>query len=81
MSEVRRRPEDEKLSRDPAAMPTMERLWGVRDVAAYLGKSERWVRGEVALSRIPFLRIGRSVRFEAVTMREYARGEWIIRRK
>lgn len=54
----------------------IERLWRVTEVAAYLGKSPRWVRGEVAAERIPYLRIGRSLRFEPSAIRSYARGEW-----
>jgi hypothetical protein len=38
-------------------------LWTMQDLAAYLGKSLSWVRGEVAARRIPFTKIGKSPRF------------------
>lgn len=53
-----------------------EPLWTAHDVATYLRKSIRWVRGETSArdpDRLPCLRIGGSVRFEPEAVRAWAR--------
>ena len=54
---------------------TDEPLWTVGEVATYLRKSERWVRGEYLAERLPCVRIGNSVRFHPEKIRALARGD------
>jgi len=49
----------------------LEGLWDVDDVAVYLKRSRRWVRGEIAAGRIPCVRLRRAPRFDPATVRDW----------
>ncbi len=53
----------------------IERLWTVRDVAAFLRMSQSWVNKRAADGTLPVWRIGRSVRFDPAAVRRFAAGE------
>lgn len=46
--------------------------WTVDDVAGFLGKSKAWVYEEVKARRLPFFRIGGSLRFRESEIRDWA---------
>ena len=53
-------------------------LWGVKDVAAFVAKSERWVRYALVIpptkaGSIPHFRVGESPRFDPDEIRGWAR--------
>ena len=54
-----------------------EALWEVEDVAGYLKVSERTVQRKVSDKAIPFVRIGRFVRFRPEAIREWAAAQEI----
>jgi len=49
----------------------MEALWRVEDVAAFLSMSKSWVYKEAEMGRLPFVRIGASLRFFPEEVRGY----------
>lgn len=48
-----------------------ERLWTVADVAEYLGVTERTVRTWQRSQRLPYLKIGGTVRFRLTDVRSW----------
>ncbi len=60
----------EDLSED--RLYTEDRLWLVADTAAYLGLSVKTVREWQQHGRIPFLQLGRRVRFDPAAVRRWA---------
>lgn len=48
-----------------------EKLWTVADVAEYLGVTERTVRTWQQSHRLPFLKIGGTVRFRPTDVRSW----------
>lgn len=48
-----------------------EPLLSVRDLARYLSVSERWVYDAVARRTIPFLKVGRKLRFEKQAIEQW----------
>jgi excisionase family DNA binding protein len=48
-------------------------LLDVAEAAQRLGVSERWVRRAIAERRLPFVKIGRHVRFDPADLDEYTR--------
>ncbi len=59
----------------PALPIADEPRWTVEDVARYLRKSVRWVRGEYLAERLPCIRVGNSIRFDPDAIRAIGRGE------
>lgn len=54
---------------------TIEPLWTVREVMAYLHASRSWVYRETEAGRLPCLRIGENmIRYEPEVIRAFARG-------
>ena len=50
-------------------------MWDANDVARYLKVSRSWVYHRAEAGLLPCLRIGGLVRFDAATVRSFARGE------
>lgn len=50
----------------------IEPLWTWAEVAAYLRKSESWVRHKTADGTLPSMQIGGARRYDAGTIRAYA---------
>lgn len=48
-----------------------DRLWTVKDVAAFLCVSENTVRNKVAAETIPFIRVGALIRFDPADIRRW----------
>lgn len=51
--------------------PTASPLLAVPDAAAKLATSERWVRRAIAERRLPFVKVGRHVRFRPEDLDAY----------
>ncbi|WP_050897244.1 helix-turn-helix domain-containing protein [Patulibacter medicamentivorans] len=47
------------------------RLCTLHEAAAYLGVTERWMRRAVVERRLPFVKVGRLVRFDVVDLDAY----------
>jgi hypothetical protein len=60
----------EQLSQQQVA--AIEPLWTWAEVAAYLRKSESWVRHKTADGTLPSMQIGGARRYDAGTIRAYA---------
>ncbi len=52
-----------------------EALWDASDVARYLKASRSWVYHQAEAGRLPHLRIGGLLRFDAPTVKAFASGE------
>ena len=50
----------------------LQALWTWAEVAAYLRKSESWVRHKTADGTLPSMQIGGARRYDASTIRAYA---------
>ncbi len=48
-----------------------EPLWKVADVVAFLGFKKSWVYDRVKRGKLPYLRIGDTVRFEPAAIRDW----------
>jgi excisionase family DNA binding protein len=71
---------DEHMTQPMPAVPRAEesgarldRLWTVREAAAFLSVSPSWIYHEAEKGELPHVRIGSMLRFEPETLREYAR--------
>lgn len=45
------------------AVPTEQKLWTYEDLSTYLGRSTNTLRKDVMYERIPYIKIGRLIRF------------------
>ena len=59
---------------NPAVPAVPEKLWDVKDVAAYLKSSRSFVYKAVEAGKLPCLRIGTMVRFKPELVRAFAEG-------
>lgn len=51
-----------------------EKLWTVADVAEYLGVTERTIRTWQQTHKLPYLKIGGTVRFRRIDVERWAEG-------
>jgi excisionase family DNA binding protein len=57
----------------PAAVPNPDALWDANDVARYLRVSRSWVYHRAEAGRLPHLRVGGLLRFDADVVRAFIR--------
>lgn len=56
-----------------------DRLWTPEEAAAYLGKTERWLRARREQERPPsYLRIGQTVMYEPADVQEFAASRKVV---
>ena len=54
-----------------APAPAAEALWTVKDVAAFVGLSVRWVHERTRRGEIPCFRLGTAIRFDPQEIRAW----------
>lgn len=61
----------------PSAPPQHDddRLWTVKDAAAFLSMSPAWVYTAAAAGTLPCIRLGAALRFDPAVLRAHVRGE------
>lgn len=61
------------MSQDNNNIPSSDdtALWVVADLADYLKISEHTIRRSIVNRRIPFIKLGRSVRFDPVVIKDF----------
>jgi excisionase family DNA binding protein len=57
-----------------AETETSDKLWTVKDIAAYLAVSPSWVYQHVEAGKLPCIRLGALLRFEPEAIRAWTRG-------
>ena len=68
-------PEPRERRRERVALPT-DRLWTVRQAAAFLGRSESWVYKAAERSELPRAKgLGWGLRFVPSELQAFARGD------